>query len=78
LEQKDELLAGRIPRSQGAASLADVINAYLADTEQRCVVGELSPLSFRDYRWTGEQMVAHFGRTVDPERVFRTSSKGAL
>ena len=70
LDQKDDLLAGRKPRAKnGGVTLADMVNTYLADADDRRAAGELSPLSFRDYQWTGERMVEHFGRTVDPTQI---------
>ncbi|MGE4004046.1 MAG: tyrosine-type recombinase/integrase [Planctomycetaceae bacterium] len=70
LRVRDDLQAGRTPTTKGVVvTLASIINAYLEDAENRCNAGELSPLSFRDYWWSGEQMAAHFGRTVDPEKL---------
>lgn len=46
-----------------------MVNAYLTDADARREAGELSPLSFRDYKSTGERMVGHFGRNADPTQT---------
>ena len=48
LRIKDDLQAGRIPTPVAGVvvTLADVVNAYLADADQRKETGDLSPVSF--------------------------------
>ncbi|MCA9111171.1 MAG: hypothetical protein KDA52_14560, partial [Planctomycetaceae bacterium] len=63
LDQKEYLQAGRTPPATTAdgCSLADMVNHYLTEAQERVEGGNLSPLSFRDYYWTGKQMLAQFG-----------------
>ena len=70
LNERDDLQAGRKPQGTTVGlCLADMINTYLADAKARRDAGELSPLSFRDYKWTGEQVVDFFGRNSDPCQI---------
>lgn len=73
LDQKEDLQAGRQPpATTGGLTLADVVNSDLANADERLVAGKLSALSFRDYKWVGTQMLAHFGRNVDPTEIRRS------
>ncbi|MCA8994751.1 MAG: tyrosine-type recombinase/integrase [Planctomycetaceae bacterium] len=69
LNQRDDLQAGRQPRTTTGAALRDLVNHYLTAASRRRDAGELSALSFRDYKWTAEQMIGEFGATVDPEQI---------
>src|SRR5437762_623795 len=63
-EQKDDLYAGRVPsrkRDEGA-TLADVINGFLAFKEERVQSGELAQRTFDGYEEVGKMLAAYFGR----------------
>jgi integrase len=64
LDQKDDLLAGRVPRaaSNGQLTLADLVNLFLNSKRQLVDEGELSHVTWRDYKAAGEQLVEVFGR----------------
>ncbi len=70
LRIKDDLQAGRIPTpAAGVVTLADISNAYLARSEERRDGGEISSRTFDDYHDACKLIVAHLGRTVDPEQL---------
>lgn len=65
LEERDELLAGLIPRSRSQSSsptLADACNSLLTEREARTKSGELTALSFARYLKAAQLLTAHFGR----------------
>ncbi len=66
LKIKDQLQAGLDPRVNGCTkskiTTADVVNSFLERTDKRVQLGELSPLSFSDYKVVGSLIVDHFGR----------------
>jgi integrase len=73
LEQKDALHAGRKPRpdSQGL-TVKELANAYLNAKQALVDDGELSPLTFADYRRVANELVRHTGKAravsdLDPE-----------
>lgn len=68
-EQKDELLAGKLPRAKGGVKLADVVNGFLTHKVHKLESGELSPRTFVRYKATGEMLAAHFGRECPVERL---------
>ena len=68
-EDRDDLQAGRTPQRHGGLTLSDMVNLYLRAMDAKRELGELSALSFRDYKWTGEKILEHFGRTPDPEKI---------
>lgn len=63
LEQKDDLLAGRIPRvkSDGLV-VGDLCERFLNAKRQFIESGELSPRTFSDYYQTCTRLVAQFGK----------------
>ena len=64
LDQKDDLHAGRVPRSNGdGLTVADLCNRFLTPKKQLCNTGELSPRTFQDYHRTCARVVDSFGRT---------------
>jgi integrase len=65
LDQKDDLLAGRRPRRQASgdgATLADIINGFLAFKQQRVDSGELAQRTWDGYYEAGELLADFFGR----------------
>ena len=63
LEQKDELLAGRTPRSKlSGLTVADLVNRFLAAKESRVNSGELQRRTWHDYYLACERVVRIFGR----------------
>ena len=65
LEQRDDLLAGRTPRSTGDSgpTMADVCNRFLTFKQGLLDSGELAKRTFERYHATCSRMVEHFGRT---------------
>ena len=64
LKEKDELLAGKIPREQRAegTTLRDVANAYLRQQQTLLDTGELSTRTFADNYRTCASLIEHFGK----------------
>jgi hypothetical protein len=64
LEQKDDLLAGRVPRAKVSegVTLRDLCNRFLTTKTMLRDNGELSPRSFQDYHDMCERLVKEFGR----------------
>ncbi|MGQ0634221.1 MAG: tyrosine-type recombinase/integrase [Planctomycetaceae bacterium] len=63
LDQKDDLLAGRIPRSKsGGFTLADLCNEFLTAKKMLVDSGELSPRTFGDYKRTTDTLIGMFGK----------------
>ena len=64
LRVKDSLLAGRPrpPKGDDIVKLADVINPFLANKEQRRDSGEIAPRTFIRYEATGKMLAEFFGR----------------
>lgn len=52
-EERDDLQAGRIPQRLGGLTLSDMVNLYIAEADGKRNRGELSALSFRDFKSTG-------------------------
>ena len=69
VNERGDLQAGRQPRTTTGVTLRDLVNEYLTMANRRREGGELSALSFWDYKWTAEQMLTHLGKTVDPEQI---------
>lgn len=69
LNERDDLQAGRQPRTTTGLTLAEMVNTYLAFASKRSEAGGISRVTFGDYKWTGGAIVEHFGRTVAPERI---------
>ena len=65
LEQKDALLAGRVPRPKGdnadGPTLRELVNKFLTAKKEKQDCGELSPFSFLAYHKLSEKVIAHFG-----------------
>ncbi len=67
-EQKDDLLAGRVPRgNREGLTVQELVNHFLTAKEQQRDAGDISPRSFADYVATGKRVAAAFGikRLVD-------------
>jgi integrase len=63
LEQKDGLHAGRTPRPDpGSLTVKGLANEFLNAKHALVDAGELSPLTWRDYREVCDLVVAQFGR----------------
>jgi integrase len=64
LEQKDALHAGRKPRvaSEGS-TVKDLVNQFLNQKRALLDGGELSPLTWGDYKTTCDEVVAAFGKS---------------
>src|SRR5262249_26599271 len=73
LEQKDALHAGRMPRPDpGALTVKDLCNHFLNYKRTLMEAGELSPLTWADYKRVSDELVHHLGKTrivtdLDPE-----------
>jgi integrase len=63
LEQKDDLHAGRKPRSgPEALTVKELANAFLNQKQALVQAGELSPLTWGDYKTACDEIVAAFGK----------------
>ncbi len=63
LEQKDDLLAGRVPRSQNdGLTLCDLVNRFLTVKEHHRDTGEIAGTTFSDYYNTCERLLAAVGK----------------
>ena len=72
LDQKDDLHAGRVPRTDRVAlQLRDLLNHFLTAKQRKLKVGELKPKTFGDYHACGARLVDAFGakRLVDDLRA---------
>lgn len=59
----DDLHAGRTPRPDAATlTVADLCNHFLTAKKHRLDAGELTPVTFAEYRATTDRLVAVFGR----------------
>jgi integrase len=64
LEQKDALHAGRVPKPDpDAITVKDLANQFLNAKQQAVDVGELSRLTWGDYKIACVELVAAFGKT---------------
>jgi integrase len=64
LEQKDDLHAGRKPRSgPEALTVKELANAFLNQKQALVQAGELSPLTWGDYKTACDEVVAAFGKS---------------
>jgi integrase len=64
LEKKDALHSGRKPRpNPGAVTVKDVANAFLNHKKDRLETGELSPLTWTNYKGAADTLVIHLGKT---------------
>jgi integrase len=64
LEQRDDLHAGRKPRSAGSSALTlrDLCNRFLTHKRHRANAGEITERTFGDYHATCELLLQAFGR----------------
>jgi integrase len=63
LEQRDALHAGRTPRPDPEAlTIKDLCNQFLNDKRTLVESGELSPLTWADYKRVADELVSHFGK----------------
>lgn len=63
LDQRDDLLAGRIPRIGGdGLTMRDLANAFLTSKKNLVTSGELTERTFADYHATCERLVTAFGK----------------
>jgi integrase len=63
LAEKDDLHAGRSPRpAPAAATLKDVVNAFLNAKQDAVNAGELSPQTWRAYRFGCDNLIAVLGK----------------
>ncbi len=63
LEQKDDLHAGRTPKPDtGALRVKDIANAFLLTKQQSLDAGELSPLTWSQYKRIADELVDHLGK----------------
>src|SRR5262245_25091468 len=61
LEQKDDLHAGRTPRpASEVLTVKDLVNAFLNHKKALLDAGELSALTFNDYKGACDEIVAAF------------------
>ena len=64
LDQKDELLAGRKPRPKSdGLTVLDLSTAFLAAKQLQQEAGEITTLTWKDYRATCKWIVAYFGQS---------------
>jgi integrase len=64
LEQKDDLLAGRVPRSsKGMLTLHGLINKFLDAKDAQRQAGELASTTLADYHETCKMLAVAFGKT---------------
>jgi integrase len=62
LDQKDDLLAGRTPRTKGnGLTIRDLLNRFLTAKHQRVESGELVRKSFLNYKRTADHIARCFG-----------------
>lgn len=68
LDEKDDLLAGRTPRSRSSApTVADVCDAFLVHKAELVDSGELAERTFGAYKITTDILVGKFGNHVAAE-----------
>lgn len=62
-EQRDDLYAGRTPRTQGEGlTLRELANEFLSDRQHRLDAGEITQRTWNDYHRSCEKIIAAFGR----------------
>ncbi len=63
LEQKDALHAGRKPRADtNALAVKDAVNAFLNQKQALVDTGELSPLTWKEYKLMADELVGRLGK----------------
>ena len=61
---KDDLLAGRTPRTKGdGLTVRDLCNQFLTAKLAKLDSGEITHLTFNDYKQTTDRIIAQFGKT---------------
>src|SRR5262245_29190827 len=64
LDQKDALHAGRKPREEtGAATVKIIVNEFLNAKAALRDAGELSPLTWKEYKLMTDELIAHLGKS---------------
>ncbi len=64
LDQKDALLAGRVPRAQGdSCTIRDLANKFLTNKRALVDAGELTERTFRDYHQSCQRLITQFGKS---------------
>lgn len=71
LEQKDDLIAGRKPRSKDGLTVYELCTKFLHSKQKLADAGEITQRTFRDHKDTCKRIVAKFGenRLVDDLRA---------
>jgi hypothetical protein len=69
LNERDDLQAGRQPRTTTGTTQAEMVNTYLGACDECREAGTIAAVTFSDYRVTGKVVVSHFGRTIDPTQI---------
>jgi integrase len=83
LAKKDDLHAGRTPKPDAdALRVKDIANAFLLTKQQTMEAGELSPLTWSQYKRIADELVAHLGKQrlvadVSPDDFGRLREKFA-
>src|SRR5262245_49726830 len=63
-EQKDDLIAGRKPRAKGGSlTVKEMVNRFLTVKKHRRDAGEITGLTFDDYKRTCDRIITQFGST---------------
>jgi hypothetical protein len=78
LDQKDDLLAGRVPRASDAGRLTvrDMVNRFLTTKQNLVDSGELSSRSWTDYHATCERILKAFGMNRPVEDLVAEDFEG--
>jgi integrase len=63
LDRKDDLLAGRAPRSRDGLTMRDLANKFLTAKQHLLDTRELAQRTFKDYHATCERCITRFGLT---------------
>ena len=63
LDEKDDLLAGRTPRTKSAGlTVGGMCDRFLQAKDSQLTAGEITRLTRNDYEQTTDRIVAHFGK----------------
>lgn len=71
LREKDDLIAGRVPREHDpdALTVGSLCNLFLESRERRVITGELAQVTFDDYKAVAKTVIAELGRTTPVEQL---------
>ena len=69
LDQKDELLAGRTPRTGAGTTVEEICNQFLAHKEGLKNSGEITPRSYGEYLATGKRLAKAFGHKTPVDTI---------